>query len=257
MKMKIRKNFTLIELLVVIAIIAILASMLLPSLNKARRTAKINSCRSNLKQVGLFLQMYADDYNNYLPPRQPGIVNGVAATYSWNGFLAPYMNRNMKGIKTTSFICPLATRQEISAGNTAGGLTYSINPYITGMGNFRVNVPDASNFPAMRLNRIKFPTNILTVADGKQQTANGGSADGAFQKYPFAFTWYMGNWADGIVTPDTIVNYDLPADGNAGALGILTHGIDMKTCNSVRADGHAQDIKYNNFWLRDAVPVYR
>jgi len=255
--MKKRKIFTLIELLVVIAIIAILAAMLLPSLNKARRTAKINGCRSNLKQIGLFIQMYADDYKNYMPPRQPGIVNGVAATYSWNGFLAPYMNRDLKGKKTTAFICPLATRQEISAGNTAGGLTYSANPYITGMGNFKVTVPDASNFPAMLLGRIKFPTNVLTIADGKQQTANGGSADAAFQKYPFAFTWYMTNWADGIVTPATIVNNDLPADGNAGSLGILTHGIDIKTCNSLRADSHVQDIKYNNFWLRDAVPVYR
>ncbi len=92
-----RWAFTLIELLVVIAIIAILASMLLPALTRAKEKGRQAACCNNLRQLGLALQLYADDQNGWLPTT----THGGSTNASWIYQLSPYV-ANVDRIR----ICP-------------------------------------------------------------------------------------------------------------------------------------------------------
>src|SRR5215204_2086337 len=73
-----RRGFTLIELLVIIAVIAILAELLLPALARAKQRAHATTCISNLKQIGIAIQLYADESDDYLPGP---VYAGAQASY--------------------------------------------------------------------------------------------------------------------------------------------------------------------------------
>ena len=78
-----QKRFTLIELLVVIAIIAILAGMLLPALNNARKSARQSTCQNNMKTAGTAVHMYSDSFDGYINPSHTGSSYGSWSYYTW------------------------------------------------------------------------------------------------------------------------------------------------------------------------------
>ncbi|BCM88399.1 hypothetical protein IAD21_00230 [Abditibacteriota bacterium] len=157
-----RRGFTLIELLVVIAIIAILAAILFPVFARARESARRTSCVSNVKQLGVGMQMYVQDFDNSFPPRLPDPAAGspypckpcrtdMGTSTTWINLAQPYVKSQQL------FVCPSDTGVPASLVadpfNSASprpatmasfyGSSYCINAVVT-----RVHAESAIPYPA-------------------------------------------------------------------------------------------------------------
>ena len=168
----VRPAFTLIEMLVVIAILAIVAAILFPVFARARENARRSSCQSNLKQIGLGLLQYSQDYDDKLVRSWYGAGNSgsnLTTRYKWMDAAYPYIkSEQVFNCPSQSFSFPAGAFK--FRGGTSYG-SYAINAAYWGEG-------DAQQSPAGEGN-----TSLASLQDGSRCVWVGDS--GAH----FEFAW--------------------------------------------------------------------
>lgn len=212
-------RFTLIELLVVISIIAILSSILLPSLSKARQTSRQTVCQSNLRQFGLAFNSYGQDYNGFYPAISelwpPGYLMDFQQT--WCGKLWTYIGYKnedynstnnsftAKSLRSNVYQCPIMRAEKIGvtmAGGAAINQTY---------------ISYGLNSSPMGSSQWKKPVSSLVV---KKPSSCALLNESSYYAADFD-TYWNSSWGYGVV-PHNLGENVLYFDGHVGYLKLNT-----------------------------------
>ena len=214
-----KRGFTLIELLVVIAIIAILAAILFPVFAQARAKARQTACLSNTKQLGLALNMYAQDYDETLPPQNHN--------YNWaemniENLIHPY-TKNMD-----IWACPSSRTAVSEAQYNAAPKDRAWKVFINGQ----------EKLASIGVNVSMFP-----YGDGTQLWGGPGSLADSSKKGQVANLAQLARVADTVCFMDSrwpgVSAWPNQIGVNLGVPGKTRHS---NTINIVFADGHAKAI---------------
>jgi prepilin-type N-terminal cleavage/methylation domain-containing protein/prepilin-type processing-associated H-X9-DG protein len=209
----VKRGFTLIELLIVIAIIAILASILFPVFGRARENARRSSCQSNLKQLGLGVAQYSQDYDELFPANNAGytpyggIANGPTA--SWDIVIQPY-------VKSTQIITCPSDSNSVSLNVQGFGLmkrSYAMPDYLNN---------DVQWWRGTNQSTVKSPSLTLLLIERINKQAN---AQGGWGEYGFAYD------------TDFVATNEGDSFGEASPTGVGRH---LGTSNFLYVDGHVK-----------------
>ena len=229
---RLKNKFTLIELLVVIAIIAILAGLLLPALNKARATVRLTQCTSNMKQIGVAMQIYMGENNDYIPPAQPSYYvidsntrrNYLETLVSLNGG----QDFNVSDEKQCPKVlyCPSGGPGQ-NFSNSQGGRMVG---YLC---NKRLGSGTSIWYAPRRVNKCKNPSRVMLSVE----------SEGYYDDLDVSKTAPINSrenlWYDGPATGTEIVNYMTGAASVGGRQGAVRH---LGRGNHLFVDGHVKAI---------------
>ena len=175
-----KRGFTLIELLVVIAIIAILASILFPVFARARENARRASCQSNLKQIGLGVMQYLQDYDEKYPMYRVGASGSAIRPYAWSDGIQPYV-KSLQLLQCPSDSGVVNTTAPASTGFTDYGINLWIGGYTpTGTGGAAVKGSGLSQAALTQ------PSLTVLIAERPSNTADSYTA--GYETYSSCYT---------------------------------------------------------------------